>query len=162
MNVGLKEFVAPVVLHAGKVNSSVELLGQGFNTATGVLFGTGSGALTIVNDTYATAKIASGASTGLITVKEPGGSLTTLQNFKITPAIKNFTPTSGAVGTSVIVTGTSLLNTSVVKFGGVAATFTANSDTQVTATVPSGAVTGKISITTPGGTATSSAVFTVN
>ena len=90
MNVGLKEFVAPVVLHAGKVSSSVELLGQGFNTATGVLFGTGSGQLTIVNDTYATAKIATGASTGLITVKEPGGNLTTLQNFKITPAIKNF------------------------------------------------------------------------
>jgi len=162
MNVGLKEFVAPVVLHAGKVNSSVELLGQGFNTATGVLFGTGSGALTIVNDTYATAKIASGASTGLITVKEPGGNLTTLQNFKITPALKNFTPTSGPVGTSVVITGTSLLKASAVKFGGVVATFTANSDTQVTATVPSGAVTGKISITTPGGTATSSAVFTVN
>ena len=77
------------------MSSSVELLGQGFNTATGVLFGTGSGQLTIVNDTYATAKIATGASTGLITVKEPGGNLTTLQNFKITPAIKNFTPTSG-------------------------------------------------------------------
>jgi hypothetical protein len=50
-----------------------------------------------------------------------------------------------------------------VKFGGKAATtFTVNSDTQVTATVPTGAVTGKITITTPGGTATSSTSFTVN
>jgi hypothetical protein len=77
--------------------------------------------------------------------------------------IKTFTPTSGTVGTSVVITGTSFLNASTVKFGGVtAAVFTVNSDTQVTATVPSGAVTGKISITTPGGTATSSSVFTVN
>jgi hypothetical protein len=40
-------------------------------------------------------------------------------------------------------------------------TFTVNSDTQVMATVPSGAVTGKIAITTAGGTATSATDFTV-
>jgi hypothetical protein len=62
-----------------------------------------------------------------------------------------------------VITGTSLQQASAVKFGGKAATaFTVNSDTQVTATVPSGAVTGKIAITTPGGTATSSTSFTVN
>src|ERR1700692_2931521 len=38
---------------------------------------------------------------------------------------------------------------------------TVNSDTQVTATVPNGAITGKIVITTTGGTATSSGTFTV-
>jgi uncharacterized repeat protein (TIGR03803 family) len=163
MNVGLQPFVAPVVSHSAKVGASVELLGPGFNTATGVLFGAGAGGLTIVNDTFATAKLKTGATTGLITVKEPGGNLTTLQTFKVTPVIKTFTPTSGTVGTSVVITGTSFLNASTVKFGGVtAAVFTVNSDTQVTATVPSGAVTGKISITTPGGTATSSSVFTVN
>jgi uncharacterized repeat protein (TIGR03803 family) len=163
MNVSLKDFVAPVVLHTAKANATVELLGQGFNTATGVLFGTGSGTSTIVSDTYATAKIKTGATTGVITVKEPGGNLTTLETFKITPAIKSFSPTSGPVGTSVVITGTSLQQASAVKFGGKAATaFTVNSDTQVTATVPTGAVTGKIAITTPGGTATSSTSFTVN
>jgi uncharacterized repeat protein (TIGR03803 family) len=163
MNVGLQPFVAPVVLHSAKANATVELLGQGFNTATGVLFGTGAGTLTISSDTFATAKITTGATTGVITVEEPGGNLKTLQTFKITPAIKSFTPTSGPVGTSVVITGTSLQQASAVKFGGVAATaFTVNSDTQVTATVPTGAVTGKISITTPGGTANSSAIFTVN
>ena len=162
MNVGLKPFVAPVVLHSAKANATVELLGQGFNTATGVLFGTGSGVLTIVSDTYATAKITTGATTGVITVEEPGGNLKTLQTFKITPTIKTFTPTSGPVGTSVVITGTSLQQASLLKFGGVAATvFTVNSDTQITATVPTGAVTGKITITTPGGTANSSGIFTV-
>jgi hypothetical protein len=44
----------------------------------------------------------------------------------------------------------------------VAATdFTVDSDKQVTATVPTGAVTGHIEITTAGGTAASSGVFTV-
>jgi hypothetical protein len=40
-------------------------------------------------------------------------------------------------------------------------TFTVNSDLQVAATVPTGAITGKIVITTTGGTATSSGTFTV-
>jgi hypothetical protein len=47
-------------------------------------------------------------------------------------------------------------------FGGVKATsFTVNSGTQITATVPSGAVTGKIKVKTKGGTTTSSGTFTV-
>jgi hypothetical protein len=33
---------------------------------------------------------------------------------------------------------------------------------QITATVPTGAKTGKIGVTTPGGTVTSAATFTVN
>jgi len=61
-----------------------------------------------------------------------------------------------------VITGSGLRQTTKVTFGGIAATtFTVNSDTKVTATVPPGAVTGKIAITTPGGTATSVASFTV-
>jgi uncharacterized protein (TIGR03437 family) len=65
------------------------------------------------------------------------------------------------VGTPVTLNGVSLTQTSKVTFGGVAATFSMNSDLQVTATVPTGAKTGKIVITTPGGTATSATNFTV-
>jgi uncharacterized repeat protein (TIGR03803 family) len=158
----LKPFVEPVVLKSARTNSSVELLGQGFNTATAVKFGTGTGTLTIVSDTYATAKILTGATTGQITVDEPGGNLLSPLNFKITPSVKTFSPTSGAVGTTVTITGTSLTQATAVKFGTVAATFTVNSDTQITTTVPTGAVTAKISVTTPGGTATSTTSFTVN
>lgn len=160
---GLKPFASAVVLKSGKVGASVGILGQGFSTATGVLFGNGAGTFTTTGDTYMTATIVAGATTGVITVKEPGGNLLTPLKFKITPTITSFTPPSGPVGTSVAITGMSLLNASAVKFGGVAATtFTVNSNTQVTATVPSGAVTGKITITTPGGTATSATNFTVN
>jgi len=47
-------------------------------------------------------------------------------------------------------------------FGGVkATTFSVDSDIQITATVPTGAKTGKIAVTTPGGTAVSKDAFTV-
>jgi hypothetical protein len=50
-----------------------------------------------------------------------------------------------------------------VKFGGVrAASFTVNSDTQLMADLPTGAKTGKIAVTTKGGSASSPTSFTVN
>jgi len=160
---GLKPFTIPVVRKSAKVGTSIGMLGQGFHSATGVLFGAGAGTFTVSNDTYLTAKIVAGATTGLITVQEPSGNLATLQNFKISPSISGFTPPNGPVGTQVVITGVSLSQATAVKFGGVAATaFTVNSDTQVTATVPTGAKTGKIAVTTPGGTTNSATTFTVN
>ncbi|MGH2576895.1 MAG: IPT/TIG domain-containing protein, partial [Actinomycetota bacterium] len=64
-------------------------------------------------------------------------------------------------GTAVTITGTAFTGATAVRFGGVRASFVVNSATQITATVPVGAVTGKISITTPGGTGTSAMTFTV-
>jgi len=76
--------------------------------------------------------------------------------------IRSFDPPSGPVGTPVVITGTNLSHATAVRFGGVTATsFTVDSDTQVTATVPTGAPTGKIVIKTPGGIATSATDFTV-
>jgi hypothetical protein len=49
----------------------------------------------------------------------------------------------------------------VIVDGVNATNFTVNSDTQVAASVPPGAVTGKIGVTTAGGTATSAGTFTV-
>jgi hypothetical protein len=81
------------------------------------------------------------------------------------PTITSFTPTTGPVGSSVVITGTNFTGTgfmtSSVRFNGLASTFTVNSSTQITATVPAGATTGPISVTTLGGPATSSTNFTV-
>ena len=55
-----------------------------------------------------------------------------------------------------MIMGTGLTQTTKVTFGGVAATtFKVNTDSQVTANVPAGAVTGKIVIKTKGGSAAS-------
>jgi IPT/TIG domain len=80
----------------------------------------------------------------------------------VIPTISGFSPAGGPVGTSVTISGMSLTQTTSVTFGGVKATsFTVNSNIQVTAIVPTGARTGKIGITTKGGTVTSSGKFTV-
>ena len=77
------------------------------------------------------------------------------------PTVTSFSPTSGPAGTGVTITGTGFTGATAVKFNVTNASYTFNSDTQITATVPSGATTGKISVTTPGGTGTSATNFTV-
>jgi hypothetical protein len=68
--------------------------------------------------------------------------------------VSGFSPASGDLGTSVVITGTGFSNNvSSVTFGGVAAiSFTVNSDTQVTAVVGSGA-SGAVAVTNNCGTA---------
>jgi hypothetical protein len=78
------------------------------------------------------------------------------------PCISSFTPTTGNAGTVVTITGGGFTGATQVTFGGVTATtFTADSVTQITATVPATAVTGPIGVTTSTGTGTSSTNFTV-
>jgi plastocyanin len=78
------------------------------------------------------------------------------------PTITSFSPGTGSPGTPVSITGTTFTGTTAVKFNGVASTsFTVNSDTAITANVPVGSSTGPISVTTPGGTATTATTFTV-
>jgi hypothetical protein len=77
------------------------------------------------------------------------------------PTITDFSPTSGAVGTSVTINGSGFTGTSAVAFNGTSASFTINSDSKITATVPSQASTGPISVVAPGGTVASPTSFTV-
>lgn len=82
-----------------------------------------------------------------------------------TPAISDFSPLSGPVGTSVTINGSGFTGSTGVSFNGTsvgAGNFTVVSSAKITATVPQGATTGKISVTAPGGTASSSTDFTVS
>ena len=162
LNIGTAPF-AKLALTSAKAGTSVGIFGQGFLTATGVTFGGVPGTFTAAGDNYMTATVPTGAKTGPVVVLIPSGNLTSSATFKVTPMITSFTPPSGPVGTVVTITGTGLVQTFKVTFGGVAATaFSVFSGTLVTATVPVGAKTGKITITTQGGVATSTATFTVH
>lgn len=68
---------------------------------------------------------------------------------------------SGAVGSSVIILGTNMTGASSVTFNGIKATFTQVSKTEITATVPNGASTGPIVVTTPKAILTSNKKFQV-
>ena len=159
-DVGFKPLVN-LVTWSAKVGKTVEILGQGFTGTTKVSFNGVSAPFTNVSDTYMTATVPAGATTGTVTVTTFTSTMKSNRAFLVTPQIKSFTPTSGIVGTSVTITGVSLTQTTKVTIGGKPASFTVNSDTQVTATVPAGAKTGKITITTPGGIATSPTAFSV-
>ncbi|MGA8153423.1 MAG: choice-of-anchor tandem repeat GloVer-containing protein [Terriglobales bacterium] len=70
-------------------------------------------------------------------------------------------PTSGKVEAKVIILGNNLTDTTSVTFNGISATFTVIRSTEITTTVPAGATTGKVDVTTPKGTLKSNVVFRV-
>jgi uncharacterized repeat protein (TIGR03803 family) len=160
LNAGLPPF-AKLVTFIGPVGTSIGILGQGFAGATVVSFNGAPAQFQIGSDTFLTVTVPDGATTGAVTVTMPGGKLVSNQNFMVTPVIASFTPASGPVGTHVTITGVSLSQASVVKFGTKAASFTVNNDRKITAVVPAGAKSAKITITTAGGIATSPKQFVV-
>jgi uncharacterized repeat protein (TIGR03803 family) len=161
LSVGLSPFVKTLPT-SGKVGAAVKILGTDLTGATSVTFNGTAATFTVVSASEIETTVPAGATTGNVKVTTPSDTLTSNKEFLVTPRITSFTPPSGPVGTPVTISGVSLMQTTKVTFNGVkATTFTANSDTQVTATVPAKAKTGKIAITTPGGAATSATDFTV-
>jgi uncharacterized repeat protein (TIGR03803 family) len=70
-------------------------------------------------------------------------------------------PTVGKRGSSVIVLGNHLTGTTGVTFNGTPASFTVISPTEIKTTVPTGATSGKVQVTTPTRTLTSNVAFQV-
>ncbi len=160
LSMGLGPFVE-TIFASGKVGAPVIILGNNLTGTTDVTFGDTAAAFTVVSSSEITTTVPAGATTGTVTVATPGGTLDSNVIFRVTPQVNSFTPTSGAVGTVVTITGVSLKQTTAVTFGGVKASYTADSDTQVTATVPTGAETGEIGVATAGGIGASVTSFTV-
>jgi|GEM_PF-1979010 len=80
------------------------------------------------------------------------------------PRITSFTPTSlcEGAGTSVTLTGSRFTGATAVTFNGTnQPVFTVNSDTSITTTVPAGATSGVIRVTSPNGTGASATTFNV-
>jgi hypothetical protein len=152
---------------SGPTGTSVTITGTNFTGATAVTVGGIAATYTVVNATTITLTVPATATTGAIVVTTPGGTVTSATNFTVTtatpaPTITSFTPASGAVGATVTVTGTNFTGASVVTLNGVVVSgFTVVNATTITFTVPTGAASGAIAVTTPGGTATSATSFTV-
>jgi uncharacterized repeat protein (TIGR03803 family) len=70
-------------------------------------------------------------------------------------------PYAGKVGAAVKIVGNNLTGATKVTFNGKPAKFKVNSNTQITASVPTGASTGNVQVVAPGGTLTSNLAFAV-
>jgi len=161
LDMGLPSYAAPVAWY-GEVGSTVEILGQNLNTATGVSFNGTPAQFKAQSSTFLEAMVPAGATLGPIRVSSPKGNLVTKVAFRVLPHITNFTPTSGAVGQLVTINGSGFTQAIGVGFGDTKpAKFTIVSDSEITATVPTGAKTGPVGVETKSGTAISKQVFTL-
>ena len=154
---------APVITSfspdSGPSFTRVAVHGSGFTGVTDVRFNGVPAQFDNASDTYLNAYVPSGASSGPISVVTPSGTGTSSQSFIFIPppVIVGSTPKWGPVGSQVTVTGSGFTGATEVAFGGpypgTAAVFDVVGDNQISATVPAGATTGCIAVTTPGGRA---------
>lgn len=124
-----------------------------------------SGIRSVSWSNYLTSVNAIQADTGYTFFTSLSPSIATVLRAKIygsnAPTLTSFSPGSGSVGTAVTINGSGFTKAANVTFNGTAASFTINSDTKITATVPTGATSGTIAVIAAGGIVTSSTSFTV-
>jgi hypothetical protein len=145
----------------GPAGTSVNITGANLAGVTSVKFsGVPASSFSGASFGQVTAVVPPTAVSGPIAVTTPDGSAQSAANFYLPPQISTFSPTKGGAGALVTVTGANLTNTSAISFNGTSApTFYVTNNTSVGVIVPAGFSTGPITITTPGGTATSSGTF---
>lgn len=156
---------------------SVEASSTGYETKTQTSVSVSNGATTTVNFTLAVpinyvydelgrlvSAIDQNGNAATYSYDAVGNLLSISRQDQTQAAIINFLPASGSVGATVTIYGTGFSATAAqntVTFNGAAATVAQSSTTHIIATVPAGATTGPIAVTSPVGSATSSASFVV-
>ncbi len=149
---------------SGPVGTSVTINGSNFTGVNGVRFNGVSASFSFQNAGRVMATVPSGATTGRITLTTPTGTATSSSNFTVTgnaPSISSFSPSGGNPGTAVTINGNRFTGVTSVRFNGASANYSFVNDGRVIATVPQGATTGRITVTTSSGTATSGSDFVV-
>lgn len=139
---------------SGTEGTTVTITGTNFNTVMSenvVMFNGTAAAITEATSTTLTVTVPAGASTGKITVKVGTLETTSTTDFEILaiPTIASFSPTTGNEGTTVEITGTNfstVMSENTVMFNGTAAIVTEATATKLTAIVPAGTTTGKITV----------------
>jgi uncharacterized repeat protein (TIGR03803 family) len=83
LDMGLGPFIS-FVQATGKTGATAQILGQGLTGATSVTFnGVAAAKFSVVSDTYMTAVVPAGATTGSVVVATPAGNLTSNVSFRI-------------------------------------------------------------------------------
>jgi predicted small lipoprotein YifL len=138
----------------GLIGSTVIISGSSFTGVTVVKFSNNVSALfSVDSNSQITTTVPVGAVSGPITLTRPGCGDVQTASFTVIPCptVSGISPSSGLIGSSVIISGSSFTGVTAVKFSNnVSATFTIDNNNQITATVPVGAVSGPITLTRPG------------
>lgn len=147
----------------GAPGTLVAIKGTNFTGTSAVTFGgVAAAAFYVTNNTSLGAVVPADVSSGPIVVTTPAGTANSQSNFYAAPLITTFTPTHGLPGTNVALSGQNYLGASSVRFNGSNATFSVVNNTTINATVPANARTGPITVTAPGGSATSAQDFALD
>jgi len=153
---------------SGVAGSTITVTGTGFNGTTAAWVGNGyDAAFTVNSDTSITITVPDDATTGPIKIVTPSSSALSSASFTVIrvypqPSITSFSPASGAVNTTITVTGTGFTGANAATVGGHSAAFSVVNDGSLTIVVPAGATSGKIGVSNPSFSALSSNDFTVN
>ena len=154
--------ITSILPATGAVGDSVTLFGGQLANVTDVAFGGVPAAITSQSDDRVVTTVPLGATTGPITVDGPDGAASSeVFTVLVAPEISGFEPASGPPATPVTITGTGFATTQAVSFGATPAPFSIVSDTEISATVPAGAIDGVISVTNQVGATSSSSAFVV-
>jgi RNA polymerase sigma factor (sigma-70 family) len=159
---------------AGTAGTTVRITGSHLTGATAVAFNGVSASFRVDNDSQLRATVPDGATSGAISVSTPAGTASGTAVFTVatpppatppvaapTISISGFSPSSGAVGTAVTISGVQFTGARSVMFNGTSASFTVTSDSEISALLPAGATTGLVTVTTKKAVATSAGDFTV-
>ncbi|MEY4418474.1 MAG: hypothetical protein RIQ88_912 [Actinomycetota bacterium] len=152
------------ITQAARVGQTVTVTGSNLKATTVVFAGNKSAKPVINTATQLTFVVPAGALSGAIRITTGAGSVNT-DSFTVTPpapTIASFTPTTGKKGVATVtVKGTNLLG-ATVTIGSTAVTLGSGATaTSFKFVIPAGASTGRITVTTAGGTVTSTATLTV-
>lgn len=158
--------VAPTILsfspNAGPPGTTVQITGVNLDASipTVRFNGVAASTPTTITPTQLVVKVPAGTSTGPISVTTVAGSDTNGNRFFLPPSITSISSTNSGPGSTITLLGQNFLGATAVTFNGVAAaTFTVTNNTSLSAVVPDNVVSGSVSVTTPAGSAPSSAVF---
>ena len=145
---------------AGLPGAQVTIAGSNFVNVASVRFNGLEAAYTVLSDSEIRATVPPLALSGPVRVHTANG--TDLGPvFTVAPRITGFAPSQAPAGTIVSINGVNFIGTTAVEFNGTPASFEVSSELLLNAVVPSGATSGPISVTNPGGTALSTQSFTV-
>ena len=151
----------------GAPGTEVTVNGQNFVGVDDVQLNGQSTAFTVISSRKLTFIVPAGATTGKISVLAGVDNVSSAKEFVVAPRNITFTPSSGVAADVITISGENLGDVrTTVKFSGATAPVNARvemrSATTMTVVVPNTAVTGPISVSNIGGSASSASSFVVN